>query len=144
MAEWLKEYQVTINNDAPTVDTSLPVSLEQIKKQIADAEEQQNKICDLLEKGVYTIEMFSKRNEKIQADIKTLKEAAANIEAEIKAQETKKPNVEIIPKVQRLLDNYDIMTAQEKNDLWNEVLHKIDFYAEPKAKDFRFKLYPKI
>lgn len=144
MAEWLKEYKVTIKNDAPAVDNSLSASLEQIKKQLSEAEEQQNKICDLLEKGVYTIEVFTKRNEKIQGDIISLKEAAANIEAEIKAQENKKPNVEIIPKVQRLLDNYDIMTPQEKNDLWNEVLHKIDFYAEPKAKDFRFKLYPKI
>lgn len=144
MAAWLKEYRVTIKNDAPAVDNSLAASLEQIRKQISDAEEQQNKICDLLEKGVYTIEMFAKRNEKIQSDITSLKEAASNIEAEIVRQENKKPNVEIIPKVQRLLDNYEIMTPQEKNDLWNEVLHKIEFYAEPKAKDFRFKLYPKI
>ena len=144
MGEWLKEYKITLQNDAPVADNTLAVSLEQIEKQIAEAEEQQNKICDLLEKGVYTIEVFSKRNAKIQEDIKTLKEAAANIKTEIAKQESKKPNVEIIPKVQHLLDNYDAMNAQEKNDLWNEVLHKIDFYAEPKGKDFRFKLYPKI
>ncbi len=141
MGIWLKEYMVTIGEDAPEViDTS---ALDLVKRQLADAEEQQNKICDLLEKGVYTIEMFSKRNDKLQADITAMRKSLKNIETEIEKKKTKNPN-DIIPKTQHLLDSYDIMSPQQKNDLWREVLVKIELYAEPKGKDFDIKLYPKI
>ena len=145
MTEWLKEYKITIQNNTVTVDDNLLLSLQQIEKQIADAEAQQEKICDLLEKGIYTIDMFSKRNEKLQSEINNLKKSAQTIKREIAKQKERVNNsTDFVPKVQRLLDSYDSLTAQAKNALWCEVLHRIEFYAEPKAKDFRFKLFPKI
>lgn len=145
MTKWLKDYTITIQSNTITVDENLLLSLQQMEKQIADAEAQQEKICDLLEKGVYTIEMFSKRNEKLQSEINNLKNSVQTIKKEIAKQEERANNsTDIIPKVQHILDSYDLMTAQQKNDLWKEILHKIEFYAEPKGKDFRIKLYPKI
>ena len=142
MSAWLDKYTVTVQASAPAV-VSLSDTLEQTQKRIAELEEQQNKICDFLEKGIYTLEVFSRRNEKLQADIKALMETEESIKAEVEKQNRTK-NSNIVPRVQHLLDTYDTMSPQEKNDLWKEVLHKIEFYAEPKGKDFRFKLYPKI
>lgn len=144
MGKWLKEYTVTLANNEPTVDNNLMLALEQTEKQIADAEAQQNKICELLEQGVYTVEMFSKRNAKLQTEISTLKATSEQLKSEINKQEKRTNNVDIIPKTQHLLTSYDSLTPQEKNDLWCEILYKIEFYAEPKGKDFHFKLYPKI
>ena len=143
MTEWLEKYKITVANDKPVKDDTLQNSLELIQKQVEELENQQNKICDLLEKGVYTIEMFTKRNDKLQSELTTLKSSMETISAEINKQ-NKKKNTEIIPRVQHLLDSYDILTPQQKNDLWKEVLVKIDFYAEPKGKDFHFVLYPKL
>lgn len=145
MTAWLDKYTITIKNHTVTVDENLVASLQQIEKQIVDAEVQQEKICDLLEKGIYTIEMFSKRNEKLQSEINNLKSSAQKIKSEIKKQEERANNsTEIVPKVQHILDSYDSLNPQQKNDLWQEVLHKIEFYAEPKGKDFHIDLYPKI
>ena len=145
LREWLREYTISIENNEFTADLTLSDTLKQIQKQLNEIEAQQDKICDFFEKGVYTLDMFSKRNEKLQAEIKKLKEAEKNIKAEIgKNEERTKNSIEIIPKVQHLLDSYDSMTIQEKNDLLKEVLYKIDYYAKPNSKDFHFKLYPKI
>lgn len=145
MTEWLKDYKISIQSNTVTVDENLMFSLQQMEKQIADAEAQQEKICDLLEKGVYTIEMFSKRNEKLQSDINTLKKSRLKLKEEVAKQEERANNrADIVPKVQYILDTYDTLTPQQKNDLWHEVLHKIEFYAEPKAKDFHIDIYPKI
>ncbi len=145
MTEWLKGYRITIQSNTITVDDNLLFSLQQMEKQMAEAEAQQEKICDLLEKGIYTIEMFSKRSEKLQSEINNLKLSIQKIKKEIAKQEERANNsTDFVPKVQHILDSYGILNPQQKNDLWKEVLHKIEFYAEPKGKDFRIKLYPKI
>jgi predicted nucleic acid-binding Zn-ribbon protein len=145
MTAWLDKYTITIQSNTVTVDENLIASLKQIEKQIADAEVQQEKICDLLEKGIYTIEMFSKRNEKLQSELNSLKLSAQKIKEEVKKQEERASNsTQIVPKVQHILDSYDLLNAQQKNDLWREVLVRIEFYAEPKGKDFHIDLYPRI
>lgn len=145
MTAWLDKYTITIQSNTVPVDENLVTSLQQIEKQLTDAETQQEKICDLLEKGIYTIEMFSKRNEKLQSEINALKTSAQKLKEEIKKQEERASNsTEIVPKVQHILDSYDLLNAQQKNDLWRTVLVKIEFYAEPKGKDFHIDLYPKI
>ncbi len=143
-AKWLKDYKISIDNHTIDEDNTLQLALEDIEKQITDLEEQQNKICDLLEKDIYTIDMFTKRNEKLKADIFKLNVSRERIAEEISKKEKQGINVEIIPRVQHLLDSYDIMTPQEKNDLWKEVMVKIELYAEPNAKDFHIKLFPKL
>lgn len=145
LRSWLKDYTISIKNCEIEADLGLADTLKQTQKQLAELEAQQDKICDFLEKGVYSLEMFTKRNKTLQDDIKKLKEAEKNISSELSKQvEKKKNSIEIIPKVQHLLESYDDMTPQEKNDLLKEILYKIDYYAEPNSKDFRFKLYTKI
>lgn len=145
MTKWLKDYTVQVESGTQTTDTRYQELLTITEKQLNDAKTQQEKICELLETGVYTVHMFAQRNEKLQEEIDKLTTAKQNLLEEIKKQESKnKQSIDIIPKTQHLLDNYDILTPQEKNDLWKEVVHHIKLFAEPKAKDFHIKIYPKI
>lgn len=145
MTKWLKDYKVQIENGTTGTDTRYQELLEVTEKQLVDAKIQQEKICGFLETGVYTIQMFQQRNTKLQEEIDKLTAAKQNLLEEIKKQESKsKQSTQIIPKTQQLLDSYSIMTAQQKNDLWKEVVDHIKLFAEPKQKDFHIKIYPKI
>ena len=143
MTDWLKKYKIQIDNNSLQTDNTLSDLLSVTEKQLADAVAQQEKICGFLETGVYTVQMFQQRNTKLQEDIDKLTTTKNNLLEEIKKLESKNPT-EIIPKVQHLLDDYDIMTPQQKNDLWKEVVDHIDLIAEPKAKDFHIRIYPKL
>ncbi|MBO5955523.1 MAG: aspartate/glutamate racemase family protein, partial [Clostridia bacterium] len=86
MTEWLKQYTIQVDN-GDVIDNRYTDLLTTTEKQLSDARQQQDKICDLLEKGVYTIEMFTKRNEKLQEDIHTLTNTTNNLLEEIKKQD---------------------------------------------------------
>ena len=143
MKKWLEKYTIEVNSGVLQTDDRLSDLLDVTEKQLADVKAQQEKICGFLETGVYTVQMFQQRNTKLQEDIDKLTAAKNNLLEEIKKHESKKP-AEIIPKVQHLLDDYDTMTPQQKNDLWKEVVDHIDLIAEPKAKDFHIRIYPKL
>ena len=141
----MKKYKIQLDNNTSPTDNTLYDLLKVTEKQLSDAKLQQEKICNFLETGVYTVQMFQQRNEKLQEDIDKFTAAIDNIMEKIKNQENKiKNSVQIIPKVQNILDTYDILNPQQKNDLWKEVVDHIDLFAEPKQKDFSIRIYPKL
>ena len=145
MEDWLNKYKVQINNSDQKEDTKHKDLLDVTEKQLANIIAQQEKICDFLESGVYTVQMFTQRNEKLQADIDKLTITRNKLIEEINNQDEKeRQSIEIIPKVQHLLDSYGELSPQQKNDLWKEVVDHIDLFAEPKQKDFHVKIYPKL
>lgn len=62
MRELLAEYTIKINTDTLPAKDNIQVAVSLVQEQLSDSRSQQDKICELLEKGVYTVEMFSKRN----------------------------------------------------------------------------------
>lgn len=141
MRKWFEDYKILISNDASPEIDSLKQALDSVATQLSNLEEQQNRICELLEKGVYSIEVFTKRNEKLQLDIDTLRKSKSNIEKELNKPKTK---VDITPTVQSLLDSYDILSVKQKNDIWQEVMEKIEYIAEPDEKELHLKFYPRL
>lgn len=145
MTEWLKNYTITIDISNVKRDTKEEDALEIIQKKLADLHEQQDKICDLLEKGVYTVQMFQKRNDILSADISKLQNDEAILIEKLKSQkDTDTAKSEYVPKVQHLLDSYDILTPKQKNAIWKQVLEKVTVAKEKGAKDFEVHLYPRI
>lgn len=145
MKEWLVNHTIHIEDTELKVDTHLEDALSIIQKQLVDLQEQQDKICDLLEKGIYTIQMFQKRNDTLSADISKLQaDEALLIERIQKEQNTINTKSKLIPTVQNLLDSYDILNPKEKNELWKQVLEKVTLLREKGAKEFEVHIYPKI
>ena len=122
MKEWLAEYTVNIETEKTIQVDPVETALKVVREQLAETQLQQDKICEYLEKGVYTVEMLKKQSS--QSDIK-------NAEAEI------------IPTTQRILDSYSRLSVPEKNSLWKIVMEKITMYRTPDG-EFSMHIYPKL
>lgn len=145
MRDWLNQYILTIDTEEVKPKDDLNVALEMLQKELKDLQEQQNNICELLETKVYTVQMFTKRNTALQADIDRIEQNITDLEEQIAVQQNEQVvKSNIIPTTQHLLDSYDELTPRERNDIWKEVLHKITYYKADRGDDFQIKIYPKL
>jgi DNA invertase Pin-like site-specific DNA recombinase len=145
MKKWLNGYLIELNTDDTIQDNSLEVALDLLQKELEDLHEQQNNICELLETKVYTVQMFTKRNSALQTDIDRIESSIKDLKDQIfNQQKDKIVQNNIVPATQYLLDNYDMLTAKEKNDLWKEVLERITYYKAEKKGELYITIYPKL
>lgn len=144
MEKWLAEYTVKIeveqNSRIDPTETALGI----VREQLAELQSQQDKICEYLEKGIYTIEMFTKRNDALTKEIQKQRASEADL---LKKQslrgKTKSAEEEIIPTTQHILDSYSWLSVVEKNRLWKIVMEKITIYRTPEG-EFTMNIYPKL
>ena len=145
MRKWLNGYKLTLDTIEIKQDNSLEVALDMLQNQLDDLLEQQNNICELLEKRVYTVELFTKRNTALQKDIDQIKADIEDLNEQIFNQQKEQVvQNNIIPVTEYLLDSYERLTPREKNDIWKEVLEKITYYKEERGGEFRIVIYPKL
>lgn len=145
MKEWWKEVAVTLTESTGNM-AGVQQQLNVMGKQMRALQDQQNNICGLLERGIYTEEMFLKRNKVLCEEIKELK---------VRIEETEKTchnNIKFteaqelfLPTTVHILDCYDKMTVEERNRLWKLMMQKITYYRDPKKPDeIEIHLYPKL
>ena len=144
MEDWLDEYIIQLNSESkPKVDP-IATALEAVQAQLAGLQQQQDTLCDYLEKGVYTIDMFTKRNATLAKEIKKLQESAAELMRKKESgSQASQAAMEIIPTAQHILDNYDVLTIAEKNRLWKLVMKKATVYRTPDG-EMSVHIYPKL
>ena len=118
--------------------------MDTVQAQLKALQNQQEAICEYLEKGIYTIDMFTKRNTALTKEIKNFLEAEADLMQKKEAgTEAHQAAMDIIPTTQHILDNYDILTTEEKNRLWKLVLKKATLYRTPQG-ELSVHIYPKL
>ena len=145
MKEWLDGYIISLDTDIPIKNDGLETSLVMLQGKLEELFEQQDTICDLHEKKEYSDRLFKRRNDQIEAEIDQVESAIRDLEIKIAEQhEDEMINTAIIPKTQRLLENYDEMTPKEKNDIWKEVVHKITYTKTEAKGKFDIVIYPKL
>lgn len=145
MRKWLAEYTINVNKGVLPQNNNIETALSIVKEQLSDLRLQQDKICELLEKGIYTVEVFSKRNAALEKKIKELECSEAELlEKSLSQKERESKTAEIIPTTQHILDNYEHLSVVEKNNLWQVVLEKITVYRTPEAGEFSMHIYPKL
>ena len=106
-----------------------------VRVQCTQLQLQQENICEYLEKGVYTIDMFTKRNASLAKELKQLQSAEADLlRQQGEGKQKKQATVQIIPQRKRILDNYDTLTIAKKNRLWEQVLKKATIYLHRTTK----------
>lgn len=144
MEDWLDEYIIQLHSESkPKVDP-IATALEAVQAQLAGLQQQQDTLCDYLEKGVYTIDMFTKRNATLAREIKMLQESEADLmQKKESGTQANQAAMEIIPTTQHILDNYDVLTIAEKNRLWKLVLKKATVYRTPDG-ELSVHIYPKL
>ena len=88
--------------------------------------------------------MFAKRNSVLAAELKQLQSSEAELVQQQNAgDEKKRTTLQIIPTAQHILDNYDILTILEKNQLWKLVLKKVTVYRS-QDDELSIQLYPNL
>ena len=69
-----------------------------VRVQCTQLQLQQENICEYLEKGVYTIDMFTKRNASLAKELKQLQSAEADLlRQQREGKQKKRATVQIIP-----------------------------------------------
>ena len=144
MKEWLAEYTVNIETEKTIQVDPVETALKVVHEQLAETQLQQDKICEYLEKGVYTVEMFTKRNDTLTREMRKLQASEADLLKKQSSQsDIKNAEAEIIPTTQRILDSYSRLSVPEKNSLWKIVMEKITMYRTPDG-EFSMHIYPKL
>lgn len=144
MTEWLAEYTIKVKAEQTPQSDPTETALRLVREQLADLQSQQDKICEYLEKGVYTVEMFTKRNDTLTKEIQKQQAAEADLlRKQSSHKEMKNAEAEIIPTTQHILDSYPRLSVLEKNSLWKIVMEKITIYRTPEG-EFSMHIYPKL
>ncbi|WP_026478576.1 recombinase family protein [Alkaliphilus transvaalensis] len=155
---WLNKYYLEFNlnesNNKPT-DMQTDLLRKSIVKLTIQIERIQNQISnlhDLLELGVYNIEVFADRSKVLNKRLKILENDKKYIQEKMTRNENKnKTTGPLVPKVQKILEAYHYTKDPAiKNKLLNEVLDKVVYIKtisgrwHTKPDDFNLKLYPKL
>lgn len=99
---------------------------EGIAKQIAQAEAQQERLHDLLERGVYSVEDFIKRRERLSQRLTGLRMMHSELTAPDPVEERIKRLAQIVPRSQSIREAYDrAATPAEKNELLKSIIKRV-------------------
>ncbi|MDR3238865.1 MAG: recombinase family protein [Clostridiales bacterium] len=155
---WLRDYKIEWGLDVEKQKDDNIISIKRKALSKAQAELrilecQVDKLHDLLEQGIYSIEMFLERSkilaEKIQNEQKNVETLKLGIKQEEIREHAKKS---IIPNVEQVLEVYpQLSDARMKNDLLKGILEKVIYmktkknhWAYHQPDEFVLDLYPKM
>lgn len=143
MDEWLDEYIIQLEADQQPKQDPIETALQVVQGQIAELQLQQENICEYLEKGIYTIEMFTKRNAALMKELKQLQFSEEDLLKQRGDGDEKQAGAQLIPTAQHILDSYPSLTVEEKNQLWRLVLDEVTVYRS-QDDELTVHLYPKL
>ncbi len=142
---WLKGYRVQVQagGSAAALEAGKH-RLDQLSQMLDTLNTQLENAFQLVEQGVYSVELFQSRREKLSAEIADVTEKKQKAEAVLQQLEAGTQSRErLIPQTEALLDSYDRMTNQERNDLLKAILGRIEYQREA-GKRMEIDLYPRL
>lgn len=144
MEEWLDDYIIQLETDTEPAIDPIETALNTVRGQISTLQSQQENICEYLEKGIYTIDMFTKRNLTLENEIKQLRESEEDLlKQKSEGKQKEAAHTQIIPAAQHILESYSILSLEEKNRLWKLVLKKVTIYRSPDD-EITIRLHPNL
>lgn len=145
LRSWLEGYRVKIDAVGFADDIAEQKALlEKCEQELVKLHLQLENAFDLVEQGVYTLELFKERREKLNASIETLEERRSQMEATLEKLEASDAcHFNLIPQTVELLASYPDMTNQERNDLLKAILRKIS-YQKGAGGRIEIDLYPRL
>lgn len=155
---WLNEYENEINSteliqsENNIIDIK-QASIKKIEFDLNNCKEKLNRIYDFFENGVYTLDIFTERKNKILEDEKNLKNKYDTLLAELtEFNKTEKAKKELIPQTKNVLDKYNECTdIKVKNDLLKSIIERIEYLKTEKCykknvdpENFELLIFPKF
>lgn len=108
--------------------------LKLLKHNLKQKEKQIEKACILLEQGVYSIDLFKKRTQKLEQEIEVIKESINNIDLTV-TEDTKIRTA--IPIIEKVLKKYNHLSVEQKNKLLKSIIKRISI---TKGEDYNIKV----
>lgn len=154
LRQWLAQYKTAYSKtDTPSSSVkNKKAALQAAKLELTKQEKQRDNIYDLLEKGIYSSDIFVERSKAIGEKIQNTEERIKNFDDEISQEESiRQSQKTIIPRAEQVLKEYPgAETPAEKNALLKSVIEKIVYTKNVNGRwhghpgDFKLTLYPKL
>ena len=113
-AQEIQAQRYSIDNEIELLNTELNKKLDMIER-----------ACEMLESGIYTKDLFTRRVSILEADVKELKE---NIEAlKNKPLDDDKKAYKAIPILEKVLEKYNKLDTKEKNLILKSIIEKVEY-----------------
>lgn len=154
LSKWLKKYKTTIKADKR--DSTLQISvlnnqLKAIQTNIKELKQQMDKIYEMLEKNIYTTDVFLERSKAVSDKLKLEERRKEQVLNEINKENEARHNYnELIPIVEDVLSIYKTLpNGNAKNEVLKRVIKEVIYTKERSGsfknidpKDFKLKVYP--
>ena len=152
---WLDDYRLSLSNKSKFDQTRLQEKESELcvkEKELQKMQAQLENIHDLLEKGVYSIQTFSDRRQKLtgimmakEEEIQVLREDVVLYQSQNEAA------ARIIPNVKKVLAVYMTLADPEaKNKMLKSILEKVSYFKAKSGRwngspdDFQLTIYPRL
>lgn len=145
LGQWLEGYKVKVHVTGYADEiASLNDTITQKQEALAKLRAQMDNAYTLVEQGVYTLELFQSRRDKLETQMSSAQAEITSLEVTKKRiEESDAEQSSLIPQTEALLAGYDQMTTKERNHLLKEVLVKINYHRDKNGEIF-VDLFPKI
>lgn len=112
----------------------LTQGLASAQKELDTNAAQKERAYELVEKGIYTVELFTRRINTLQSDEETIKSRIEDLQRQIEQVEKEASlHKDLVPKIRHVVDLYPkVDSAEEKNKLLKTVISNI-IYCRPKG-----------
>ncbi len=157
LEEWLEDYQVVPqpSDYSSPVDREierLEASINSTDAELAKLHGQLDRTFSLLEQGIYTPEIFQKRQHSLNHEIEGLTQLSEKYKIELeKYEELKYSDEQFVPRIIRLLEVYPSSGPAAKNELLKEVIDRIEYLKEQPNRrgglnnaSFELTIHPKL
>lgn len=140
---WLDGYKVKVETVGFADEIAeCRAQVEGLEHEETATQAQMEKAYDLVEQGVYTLELFKARREKLIGNLSKLKEQKAALEEMLtKLESSESSQASLVPNAEALLASYDEMTIAERSQALKTVLRRIE-YRKEKSGEIIIDLYP--
>lgn len=126
LIETLEGYKIKLAEEVKSPSNENELIIKSLEKKFDELKKRQNEICDFLEKGLYTVEMFLERNKKIQSELERVTSAltaAKDYVPLVKQYESK--IIGLTEAINALKD--DNVSIKSKNNLLKNVIKVIKY-----------------
>ena len=134
---YLKDFEVKVNNNNDEVIKSHADVLNTLKKELDKLEKKQEELYTFLEDGIYTKEVFLKRNEKLATERTKLEEAIKNAEKYVPTVTEYKEKYTSLYETLEALENPNV-SASIKNRFLKSIISVI--WYERTGKDIKIEI----
>lgn len=124
----LKDFNYFLDNYAGEIEAKrykVASEIDLLESELTKKLDMLERACEMLESGIYTKELFTRRVSVLETDIKALKENISTLKEKPIEDDTRA--YKAIPILEKVLENYNVLDAKEKNLLLKSIVERIDF-----------------